>query len=367
MSLFELDLQLFGANDIDLLPGFDGDGRPNGGYSVPAPLNTSTDEDLSAEMKTYYADRLLDNAEPYLVYDQFGDKYPIPAHGGKIIEFRKFEPLDKALTALTEGVTPRGNALEVTTVSGEVEQFGDYITISDVLDLTAIDRTLEQATKLLGSQAGRTLDTITRDIVTAGTNVMYAGGKDRRSTITKEDILTPTMIFKAAAKLLEQNATPVGDSFVAVIHPNVACDLMTSEAWLDVHKYATPENIYNGEIGKIGNVRFVQTTEAKVFKHAGAGTPKAPVYATMVFGSNAYAVTDVTGGGLQHIVKQLGSSGAADPLNQRATTGWKAIKTAIRLVEQNMVRIEHGCSTGSTEIGDESNYVSKWDREHPNT
>lgn len=357
MSLFELDLHLFG--EAFPIPGA-GD---TDGYTIPTPVNVTTQESLTDEMKTYYADRLLDNAEPYLVYDQFGDKYPIPAHGGKIIEFRKFEPLDKALTALTEGVTPAGNSLEVTTVSGEVEQFGDYITISDVLDLTAIDRTLEQATKLLGSQAGRTLDTITRDIVTAGTNVMYANNKASRSAIAKTDILTPTMIFKAAAKLLEQNATPVGDSFVAVIHPNVACDLMTSDAWLDVHKYATPENIYNGEIGKIGNVRFVQTTEAKVFKKAGAS--QAPVYATMVFGSNAYAVTDVTGGGLQHIVKQLGSSGAADPLNQRATTGWKAIKTAIRLVEQNMVRIEHGCSTGSTEIGDESSYVSKWDRDHP--
>ena len=60
----------------------------------------------------------------------------------------------------------------------------------------------------------------------------------------------------------------------------------------------------------------------------------------MVLGENAYGVTEVTGGGLQHIVKQLGSSGTADPLNQRATVGWKAIKVAEILVDAFMVRVE---------------------------
>lgn len=336
------------------------------GYTIPTPVNVTSQASLSDEMKVYYCDRLIDNAEPFLVHDQFGDKYPIPKGHGKVIEFRKFSPLGKALTTLTEGVTPAGNSLEVTTKYGEVEQFGDYITISDVLDLTAIDRTLEQATKLLGSQAGRTLDTVTRDIITAGTNVMYgqhaAGGNEvlQRNDVSADCLLTTKLLFQAAAKLYSMNAMPIDDSFVAIIHPNVACDLMTSPDWLDVHKYATPDNIYQGEIGKIANIRFVQSTEAKIFKQAGAGS--IPVYATMVIGANAYGVTEVTGGGLQHIVKQLGSSGAADPLNQRATTGWKAMKTAVRLVEENMVRIEHACSTGSKTIGDASHYVSPADR-----
>ena len=72
------------------------------------------------------------------------------------------------------------------------------------------------------------------------------------------------------------------------------------------------------------------------------------VYATMVIAANAYAVTEVNGGGLQHIIKQLGSAGTADPLNQRATTGWKALKVAERLVEEYMVRIEHGCAFAPT-------------------
>lgn len=317
-------------------------------FATQTTLLSGLGNDLSPEMKTYYEKRLIDYAEPYLVHDQFGDMYPIPAHGGKTIEFRKYSPLDKAMTKLTEGVTPAGNKLNVTTVTATVDQYGDFIEISDVLELTAIDRNLEQATKLLGSQAGRTLDTITRDIITAGTNVMYAPKKDgteilTRNTIAADCLLTVDLIFKAAAKLREMNAVPIDDSFVAIVHPNVACDLMLSDKWMDVHKYAMPENIYKGEIGQIGGVRFVQSTEAKIFGAEGADSTV--VYATMVIAANAYGITDVNGGGLQHIIKQLGSAGTSDPLNQRATTGWKALKTAERLVEEYMVRIEHACAT----------------------
>lgn len=104
------------------------------------------------------------------------------------------------------------------------------------------------------------------------------------------------------------------------------------------HQYQDTTELYEGEIGKIAGVRFVETTEAK--KLTGTGKDNRDVYATLVLGDNAYGVTEIEGGGLQHIVKQLGSAGTADPLNQRATAGWKAIKTAERLVEQFMVRIE---------------------------
>lgn len=320
-------------------------------FGTQTTLLNSTGNDLSPEMKVYYEDRLIDYAEPNLVHDQFGDKYPIPRNGGKTIEFRKYSPLDKAMTTLVEGVTPNGNKLDVTTVEATVDQYGDYITISDVLDLTAIDRNLEQATKLLGSQAGRTLDTVTREVITAGTNVMYAPKADgteilTRDTVAADCLLTVDTVFKAAAKLREMNAVPVDDSFVAIVHPNVACDLMLSEKWVDVHKYASPEQIYRGEIGQLGGVRFVQSSEAKII--GGAGASDVSVYCTMVLAANAYGVTEVTGGGLQHIVKQLGSAGTADPLNQRASTGWKALKTAERLVEEYMVRIEHASATNPT-------------------
>jgi N4-gp56 family major capsid protein len=303
-------------------------------------LNTQTTgtETLSVEMKTYYSDYLIDNAQPNLIHDQFGQKHPIPKNGGKQIEFRKFMPFNKATTPLTEGVTPDGGSLSVTKVNATVEQYGFYVTMSDVLMLTAIDNTLLETTKLLGSQAGVTLDTITREVINGGTSVMYSGGKEARSALDDTCKLTVDDIYKAARFLKTQNTPKIDGSYVAIIHPDVAYDLMRDDEWIDVHKYSATTEIFEGEIGKLAGVRFVETTEAKIFADAGAGGKD--VYSTLVLGANAYGVTEVTGGGLQHIVKQLGSGGTADPLNQRATAGWKGIKTAERLVENYMIRIE---------------------------
>lgn len=321
------------------------DGNPN----TQTTTTSSVGNDLSPQMKTYYDKRLIDNAEPYLVHDQFAEKRNVPPHGGKTIEFRKFSPLPKALNKLTEGVTPDGNKLDVTTIEATVDQYGDYITISDVLDLTAIDPIIEETLKLQGPQAGRTADTVTREIVTAGTNVMYAPKADGTEVVLRENIsadcqLTVPLIFKAVAKLKSMNSTPLeGGHFVSIVHPNVSCDLMLSKEWVDVHKYKDPEAIYEGEIGRIGKVRFVESTEAKII--GGAGADGASVYCTMVIGANAYGTTSVEGGGLEFIVKQKGSGGTGDPLNQRATTGWKMLKVSERLVEDYMVRIEHSSPT----------------------
>lgn len=392
--------------------------------------NATTDSGLSDEMKVYYSDYLIDMASPKLVHDQFGQKHPIPKNGGKIIEFRKYDPLPKALTVLTEGVTPDGQKLTMSVITSEVRQYGAYITLSDMLLLTAIDNNLVQATKLLGKQAGETLDTITREVLNGGTNVQYAEGQvaSRAQLVGGEadgnHYLTVNAIRMAVRTLKNQNAEKIGDSYVAIIHPDISYDLMSDPAWKDVKDY-DPEDWYAGEIGKIAGVRFVESTEAKIFKAsnltAGASTLKAraqvtasnvipvseaitadeafrmagkqvnvagaegtftilsatagsageamvvidkavsaasgasiatvgggangrAVYSTLVIADNAYGTTEIEGGGLQHIVKQLGSAGTADALNQRATVGWKATKTAERLVEPYMVRIET-CST----------------------
>ncbi len=394
--------------------------------------NVTTDSGLSDEMKTYYSDYLIDMASPKLVHDQFGQKHPIPKNGGKQIEFRKYDPLPKALTALTEGVTPDGQKLTMSTITSEVHQYGAYITLSDMLMLTAIDNNLVQATKILGKQAGETLDTITREVLNGGTNVQYAEGQvSSRAQLTGgqtsgNHYLTVDAIRMAVRTLKNQNAEKIGDSYVGIIHPDISYDLVSDPAWKDVKNY-DPEDWYAGEIGKIAGVRFVETTEAKIFKASnltaanatlkvkstisaktatiavaeaitaddafkmagkkvtigssstaeytilsatagvagaasitidkaitatandviatvGGGAGGRAVYSTLILADNAYGVTEIEGGGLQHIVKQLGSAGTADALNQRATVGWKATKTAERLVEPYMVRIET-CST----------------------
>ena len=295
-NLINIDLQLFA--------------EPN--------TNTTLDSGLSVENKTHYDMTLIDEAGPNLIHDQFGQKRPIPKNGGKMIEFRKFAPLTKALTPLTEGVTPQGKQLDVTTITAEVSQYGDFITMSDMLELTAIDNVVVEALSLLGRQGGATMDTVVRNVLHTGTNVMYcpkvaADGSETevssRSALDNTCKLTVKQIQKAVAKLRAQNAPTIQGKYIAIIHPYAAYDLMRDPEWIDAHKYATPENLYEGEIGEIGGVRFVQTTEAKIYENG--------VFGTLVFGEGAYGVTEITGGGLQTIVKQKGSAGTADPLDQR--------------------------------------------------
>ena len=315
-----------------------------------ANTNTTASEGLTEEMKTYYSDYLIDMAEPELVHDQFGQKQPIPKNGGKTIQFRKYSPLPKLTVPLEEGKTPDGQSLNMTIVEATVAQYGGYIELSDMLLLTAIDNNLVQATKLLGGQAGRTLDTITREVLAGGTNVQYAEGQvNARNALVGgaadgNHYLTVNAIRMAVRTLKRMNAPRKDGGYVAIIHPDCSYDLMSDPNWKYPHQYQDTANIYEGEIGKIEGVRFVETSEAKIFE--GAGASSRDVYATLVFGDDAYGTTDIQGGGLQHIVKQLGSAGTADPLNQRATAGWKATKTAVRLVEEYMVRIET-CASAS--------------------
>ena len=129
-------------------------------------------DSLSPEMKTFYDKTLITLAGANLIHEQFGQKRPIPKGGGKTIEFRRFSRLPKALKPITEGVTPAGNKLSVSTVSCSVDQYGDYIEQTDMLELTSIDNTNVEATKELATQAGHTLDTIVRNELSGGTKVM---------------------------------------------------------------------------------------------------------------------------------------------------------------------------------------------------
>lgn len=337
MNLLRLNLQLFAEMNVQ----------------------TTGSVALSAEMKTYYDMRLIDNAEPELVHAQFGQKRPIPKNGGKIIEFRQFSTLPKALKPLTEGVTPDGNKLSVTSKTAEIAQFGDYITVSDLLDLTAIDPVIEESSVLCASQAGRTLDTVVRNILAGGTNVFYQPKEDgtvitSRKNLDATCLLTPSMVRKAAGILKRVNAKKFeGKHYVCILHTDVATDIMGTDEWKDAQKHVHPEKIYEGEIGELYGVKFVETTESIIWRDSVEDdTPEGlAVYGCLFLAKDAYGVVDIEGGGLQHIIKQRGSAGSADPLDQRSTIGWKApAYTACRLVEEYMLRVE--CTSSMSAVAE---------------
>ncbi len=239
--------------------------------------NTQTTESvglLTAEMKTFYSKDLIEMLGANLVFLQFGDKVALPKHGGKTIEWRKWTKFKKALKPLQEGVTPNGTPIEVGTVVAKINQFGDYTTVSDLLELTAVDDVILEVTAKHAENAQVTIDTIVRNKLCCGTNVLYAdniAGGTPVKTATRGDItadckLTPDMIARAAATLKKANAPKIDGSYICAIHPSVAYDLMRHEEWIDVNKYSNATAIFNGEIGKLYGVRFVESTEAPIFK-----------------------------------------------------------------------------------------------------
>lgn len=307
--------------------------------------NKTTDSGMSVEMKEFYAKHLIETAQPKLVHDQWAVKEDIPKNGGKTIEFRGFKPLPKATTPLQEGVTPTGKKLEAYSIKATVEQYGDYVTLTDMVMTTTIDPMLVKANKELARQAGKTLDTVSREVLNSGTSVQYHEGQvlARNQLVggagTGNHYLSSVAINRAVTTLKGNDAPPAeGEEYVGIVHPHVAGDLREDPDWVKANEYAGSDKIFNGEIGKLHGVRFVETTEAKVF--TGAGKDGRDVYSTVIVGSEAYGTTKLEGLGLQSIIKQLGSGGTTDPLNQRGTAGWKSSKVTTILVDLYLIRIE---------------------------
>ncbi len=295
---------------------------------------------LSDELKTFYDRTLLERAVPLLVHGQFGQERPIPRNGGKTIEFRRFTTLGASTTAITEGVTPSGQALAVTAIEATISQYGDFVEGSDLLDLTAIDPVLTETAMLLGEQAGESTDTIVRDILHAGTTVQYANAATSRVTVASGHILTVDEVRQAVRTLKNNKARPLSDgNYVAIVGPSTTYDLQSDTKWVETANYAGGAQVFAGEIGRIYGVRFVETTQAKSF--AGAGAAAIDVHSTLVLGQNAYGMIPLAGAGLEFIFKPTGSAGSADPLNQRWTSAWKVAFTARILNDLFMLRIEH--------------------------
>ena len=232
---------------------------------------------MSAAMKTYYDTELLENARPRLIFTQLGKSQFLPAGHGDAVQWRKWNTFEKALTPLVEGVIPSGQKLGQSAVSVAVQQYGDYAAISDRLDLHAVDNVLLGAAEEMGAAGGETADTLVRNELCTGTSVLYADTLDASGAVTATPVsrrelkadnnrLSPDVVNKAYTFLKKQKAPFFeGNKYVAVIHPSAAYDLRSHPDWLEAHKYAAAREIFEGEIGELHGVRFVESTEAPIF------------------------------------------------------------------------------------------------------
>jgi len=316
-------------------------------------MTTSTGT-LSQELRTFYDRNLLSRLLPQLVWALFGQPKPMPANEGQTVNFRRFASLSAATTPLVEGVTPVGNDLSVSAVTVTPAQYGDFIKISDILDFTAPDPILVEGGQLLAEQAANTIDQLVRDVVIAGTTVQYAAGRAGRASITSADKLNATEIQKAVRSLHVNKARkitsilnastgvgtkPVNAGYVGIVGPYGLYDLKQDSKFLTVEQYGSAAGgTLPNEVGALDEVRFIRTDNLAVY--TGAGSGGIDVHATIILAADAFGI--VAPKGVENIIKPFGAGD--DPLNQRATSGWKMFMKAVILQQLAILRIEHAVS-----------------------
>jgi N4-gp56 family major capsid protein len=319
----------------------------NGVAQVPYPVSN------------IYSRTTLERALPLLIHDKWAQIKDIPKNNTNIIKFRKFGALAASVTALTEGVTPAGKTLSVTDVTTTVLQYGDFVLGSDWVDFTSPDAVLVETAEVLGEQAGLSLDTLLATVMNAGTNVQYADNSSPKTNAARTDVAIADILaideLRIAVRTMKRNnvkkitrlvspdtgyaTTPVNACYVGIIHPNTTYALKAITGWTPVELYANKADVMPGEVGKFDEIRFVETTQAKVFTAGGAGG--IDVYSTLILGADAYGISRISGEAMHNIVKTLGSAGTTDPLNQRWSSGWKVTFGATILQQLFMLRLEH--------------------------
>lgn len=309
--------------------------------------SVTSQNQLAAEDKTFYERALLERLLPELNFYKDAQKKKLPKNQGRTINFRKFNSLTAPSASLTEGVTPDGNDLSVSAITATVAQEGDYISISDLIQTTGIDPIITETSELLGEEAGEVVDTRIQTAISGGTNVFFAGGASTRAGLESAttNYLTAGDIKKIVRKLKNANAKRFSDGYYHMqIDPDIAYDLMSDSAWLDVSKYAKPEQMEKGELGRMFGMKFFESTNLNTVDSSTTAASKITVHQAYAYGKDAYACVDLKDGAgkPEIIVKPNGSAGSADPLDQKASVGWKNCFTAVITQPLALVRVETG-------------------------
>lgn len=315
--------------------------------------------DISPRTAAYAEKELLKRGLPFLVLEKFGQAKPMPSNSTKVMKFRRYNALPSTPTALTEGVTPAGQSLSVTDVTATLVQYGDSVTITDVILDTHEDPTLNEATTLIGEQAAQMIEKMRFGVLKAGTNVLYANGAVRTAVNTA---LSLTLQRRAVRALARQNArfitsivrsTPaygtenVAPGYVALVHPDLAGDVRSLTGFVPAEKYGTMTP-WENELGKCEDVRYVSSTIFEPWADAGgakgtmlstSGT-SADVYPVLYLGKDAYGIVALKGMFAVTPMVVNPKPSDSDRLAQRGHVGWKAMQTCVILNDLWMVRGE---------------------------
>lgn len=315
--------------------------------------------DISPRTAAYAVTQMLTRGLPILVLEKFGQTFPIPTKSSKVAKFRRYNSLALATTPLVEGVTPAGKKVTVTDVTATLDQYGDFVPHSDIIEDTLEDPYLAQVSEVLGEQAAQTVETLRYNTIKAGTNVFYANGSARTDVNTP---ITLTLQRKCTRQLKRQNAMhitsvvrstpafrtePIEAAFIGLCHTDVENDIRNMDGFVNTKQYGTVTP-WENEIGAVEDVRYIRSTIFVPFADAGASTATmvsttgsvADVYPVLYLAKNAYGIVPLKGKDSLSIMIVNPKPVIGDPLAQQGTAGWKTMQTSVILNDLWLVRAE---------------------------
>lgn len=315
----------------------------------PVPLR-GTGGFNSTEDKGTYDRVLLRRAQPRLVHNNYGIKARIPPKGGTWVEWRRMEKLSTTSTALTEGTITTETIPTIVSIVATVAQYGQFFRSTDVVADQAFDPIIAEGTEVLGEAMGESLDILTRNIITAGTNIQYASTAGSRGGVGSGMRLTAAEIREALSTLESNDAEPINGVYPLIIHTRVKNDIFSDTNVVNAFLYAANRGDSNpmatGRLGNYLGAEFVVTSQARIF--ASLGLSGADVYSSLLIADGAYGVVELTAQTARTFYKPVGSGGSTgDPIDQVWSLGWKANHAAAILNQNFLVRIEHTASLGT--------------------
>jgi N4-gp56 family major capsid protein len=324
---------------------------------------------LSTKIQAVYDRRLLKRAVDTQVWDRFGQTRTIPTNSNAKTAFAyRYKNILPATTPIAEynGTNiKRPNKIVREEVEYGIAHYGDYIVYTDELDLYDLDNITSSFLDILGDQASLTVDTIRRDALLGGTNVVYADGSTSRAEVAANNAKLTTQDFKImAVKLKHQRGMkfksvitgttsigtqPIRSAYIGVVPQEVTEDLRDLVGWKNVETYSDYSKAMEDEVGSIGDFRIIETTNHEPVDEGGTN-----IYQCIFLAKDAYATVTLRGkGGISTKVKALGSAGTEDPLDQYGTIGWKAITGCAIINQAWIIRAE---TTVSIEDSSEKHY-----------
>lgn len=295
-------------------------------------MSASTSATLAADLQTYFSKRLLDINAKDQVLQTAAYKENIPSNSSKTISFTQYSRLAVPGSVLTEGTTPSDTTVSNAAVTAVVDQWGAYVTLTDIAELTVKHPVVTELEMLLGEQANETIETQINSVLVAGTTVQYAGAAANRAALSAANVMSTAELQKGLKTLRVNGARPIGDVFVLFVDPSVEQDLLADATFKAVQNFS-PDSMKAGAV--VGRWMGIEVRRSNVIPAIASTTT---VHTSYLVGRNAYAMTTLQN--LETYVEAPG--GVSDPLHQRRTIGWKVgFKSAI-LNQNFMVRIESG-------------------------